>query len=137
MFLRSEGLSARNKPGKLEYVIANHALRISIPAAAKNTKNPIKPNPDALTEAAKDFSDHCAPCHATDAAGTEIARGLSPEVPDLRSRHIQRLSDGEMFYIIKNGIRFTGMPGSHFQDERIWRLVLLIRNLAGKKNRAQ
>ena len=137
-FLKSQGLSARKKPGKLEYVIANHALSISIPASAKNTKNPMKPNADALAEAGKDYTDHCAPCHARDGAGnTEIAKGLSPEVPDLRAEHIQKLSDGEMFYIIRNGVRFTAMPASSFQDERIWRLVLLIRNFAVTKSRAQ
>jgi cytochrome c553 len=137
-FLKSEGLSARRKPSKLEYVLANHALSISIPAAAKNAKNPMKADADALSEAGKDYSDHCAPCHARDGAGnTDIAKGLSPEVPDLRSAQIQNLSDGQLFYIIKNGVRFTGMPGSYFQNERIWRLVLLIRNFAITKNRGQ
>lgn len=131
--LRSQALSARKKPGKLEYAIAAYALGISIPTAAKRAKNPVKSDPDALAGAGKDYSDHCAFCHGDGGAGnTDAAKGLSPEVPDLRAEHIQKLSDGEMFYIIKNGIRFTGMPGSYFQDERIWKLVLLIRQFTIK-----
>lgn len=133
-FLKSEGLSARRKPSNFEYAVANYALRLSIPTAAKNGKNPITPTPEALTAARKDYSDYCAVCHANDGAGnTDTAKGLSPEVPDLRARHVQELKDGQIFYVVKNGIRFTGMPGWNFQDERIWRLVSLIRQFAGGK----
>jgi len=63
-FLRSEGLSARKKPSNFEYAIANRALALSIPAAAKDAKNPMRPAPGALTEARKYYSDNCAVCHA-------------------------------------------------------------------------
>lgn len=135
VFLRSEGLSARKKPSNFEYAIANRALALSIPTAAKNAKNPLHPAPDALNEARKYYSDGCAVCHANDGTGkTNTARGLSPEVPDLHAEHIQKLTDGEMFYIIKNGVRFTGMPGWDLPDGRIWQLVLLIRQFANENN---
>jgi mono/diheme cytochrome c family protein len=133
-FLRAEGLSARRKPGNLEYAVANYALGLSIPAEAKKLKNPIKATPEILSETKKDYSDNCAVCHASDGTGiTNTARGLSPKVPDLNAVRIQRLTDGEMFYIIKNGVRFTGMPGWDFPDERIWRLALLIRLLGNER----
>jgi cytochrome c553 len=133
-FLISEGLSAGRKPSDFEYDIANYALSLSIPSAAKKAKNPINPSPDDMIGAKKDFSDYCSVCHGEDGAGrTETARGLSPEVPDLHAAHIQKLTDGEMFYIIKNGVRFTGMPGWHFQDQRIWKLVALIRGFTLQK----
>jgi len=84
----------------------------------------MRPAPGALTEARKFYSDNCAVCHANDGTGkTNTAKGLSPEVPDLRAAHVQKLTDGEMFYIIKNGVRFTGMPGWDLSDGRPWELV--------------
>jgi len=47
----------------------------------------------------------------------------------MRERETQELSDGELFYIIKNGIRFTGMPGWGGSAEDNWKLVLFIRHL--------
>jgi mono/diheme cytochrome c family protein len=78
------------------------------------------------------FADHCAPCHGNDSSGdTLYGKGLYPKPPDLRLAERQKLSDGELFWIIENGIRFTGMPafgGSHgSQDD--WKLVLFIRHL--------
>jgi hypothetical protein len=84
-----------------------------------------------LQEAMAHFADHCAPCHGNDGNGdTLYGKGLYPKPPDLRLAETQKLSDGELFWIIENGIRFTGMPafaphGS--QDD--WKLVLFIRLL--------
>ena len=47
----------------------------------------------------------------------------------MREPDTQQLTDGELFYIIKNGIRFTGMPGWGGEDEENWKLVLFIRHL--------
>jgi len=58
-----------------------------------------------------------------------INEGLYPPAPDLREDTTQHLSDGELLYIIKNGIRFTGMPGWGGNDEDNWKLVLFIRHL--------
>lgn len=130
-FLRSEGLSARKKPSNFEYAIANYAVGVSIPAEAKNRKNPLTVDSQVIAEARKHFKEHCAVCHGEDGAGkTETAAGLSPEVPDLHADHIQNLTDGELFYIVKNGVRFTGMPGWDLEDHHNWSLVALIRQFA-------
>jgi Cytochrome c. len=130
-FLTSQGLSARHKPSSFEYAIANFALGVSIPAAAKNQKNPLTADASVLAEAKEHYKEHCAVCHADDGSGkTPLAAGLSPEVPDLHADHIQKLTDGEMFYIIKNGVRFTGMPGWDLDDNHNWSLVSLIRQFA-------
>src|SRR5206468_8965004 len=131
LFGSSEGLSARKKPSDLEYAVANFAMRLSIPSQARRANNPLRPDPTILLEAKAHFKEHCAVCHGEDGTGkTELAAGLSPEVPDLRADHIQKLSDGELFYIIQNGVRFTGMPGWDFEDKHNWSLVLFIRQLA-------
>jgi mono/diheme cytochrome c family protein len=129
-FLVSEGPSARKKPSNAEYGIANRALAISIPSKARARKNPIQETPDVLAGAKQDYKEHCVVCHAEDGSGkTDTAHGMSPEVPDLRADHIQKLTDGELFYIIQNGVRFTGMPAWDLANDHIWRLVALIRQL--------
>jgi hypothetical protein len=75
-------------------------------------------------------------CHAADGSGgTEIGRGLYPKVPDLRGRGAQKLADGEIFYIIREGVRFTGMPGfaeaPEDEDTETWELVHLLRRFPG------
>ena len=73
---------------------------------------------------------NCATCHGNSGDGkTQINAGLYPPAPDMREAVTQDLSDGELFYIIKNGIRLTGMPGWGGSDEDNWKLVLFIRHL--------
>jgi hypothetical protein len=88
-----------------------YPLGASIPSDAKN---PLKITSDDLVEAKKHYKEHCAICHAENGSGqTETSAGMSPEVPDLRADHIQKLTDGELFYSVKNGVRFTGcLPGT-------------------------
>ena len=129
-FVTTHGFSAREKPSKLEAFVARHARRIASPPGARELKNPLGPTPLAVAEARDHFADHCAICHANDGSGkTQINAGLYPPAPDLRENDTQGLSDGELFYIIKNGIRFTGMPGWGGEDEENWKLVLFIRHL--------
>jgi mono/diheme cytochrome c family protein len=87
-----------------------------------------------LVEARAHYADHCAVCHANNGSGnTEMGRGLFPRAPDMRLASTQNLSDGELFWIIENGIRFTGMPGwstgTNHGVEDSWKLVHFIRHL--------
>ena len=129
-FLSSHGFSAREKPTKLEAFLARHARRIATPSGARELKNPLAPTPLNIAEARDHFADHCAICHANNGSGkTQINSGLYPPAPDMREKQTQDLRDGEIFFIIKNGIRFTGMPGWGGEDEENWKLVLFIRHL--------
>jgi mono/diheme cytochrome c family protein len=75
-FVRSEGLSARNKPSNFEYAIANFALGLSIPSEAKKFRNPLGSEPQILAEARKQYKDHCAVCHAENGGGnTTLSAG--------------------------------------------------------------
>ena len=72
------------------------------------------------------------PAHANDGSGdTEIGRNLYPRSPDMRKAETQQLTDGELYYIIHNGIRWTGMPawGASDYDPETWQLVHFIRHL--------
>jgi mono/diheme cytochrome c family protein len=127
------GLSARAVPSRLEAMMASRARQLSIPSDARRATNPIAPTPQSLREGRLHFADHCSVCHANDGSGlTMFGLGLYPKPPDLRSAQTQRLSDGELFWIIENGVRFTGMPafsGHGGAEEDSWRLVLFIRHL--------
>ena len=130
-YLRSHGFSAREKPAWYETLLARNARRLASEPGARDLKNPVEATPLAIAEARDHFADHCATCHANNGDGkTQINAGLYPPAPDMRQSPTQDLSDGELFYLIKNGVRFTGMPGWGGSDEDNWKLVLFIRHLA-------
>jgi mono/diheme cytochrome c family protein len=129
------GLSARDQPSFVEAAMARKLRHWAIPARAKGLKNPMPANPDMLEQGRNHWADHCATCHANTGSGeTEIGRGLYPKAPDMRQPETQSLTDGELYYIIRNGVRMTGMPGwgdpadGDF-DHETWMLVLFIRHL--------
>src|SRR5262249_5222973 len=124
------GCGAREKPSVFGTFLARHARSLATPAAAKKMNNPLAATPLNVAEGRDHFADHCAVCHGNNGSGkTEMGRNMYPPAPDMRETETQRLSDGELFYIIKNGIRFTGMPGWGGEDEDNWKLVLFIRQL--------
>jgi mono/diheme cytochrome c family protein len=126
------GFSARDNPSAMETYVAKMARKLSIPASERGAKNPFSPTPEVLSEARAHFADHCATCHANDGSGkTEIGENLYPKSPDMRRSQTQDLTDGEIYYIIHNGIRLTGMPawGDPAKDDDSWKLVLFIRHL--------
>ena len=126
------GFSARDNPSVVETYVAKTARRLSVPASERNAKNPFVPSPEVLSEARAHFADHCAICHANDGSGkTQIGQNLYPKAPDMRLPETLNLTDGELYYIIHNGIRLTGMPawGTEEKDEDSWKLALFIRHL--------
>jgi len=132
-YFLSRGFSARNEPNAFEAFAARRLRRLAMPPSAREAKNPVSANPEVLSEAMAHFADHCAFCHANDGSGsTEIGKGLYPKPPDMRGPQTQDLTDGEIFYIIHNGVRFTGMPAfgaAGKEDEDSWKLVHFIRHL--------
>jgi cytochrome c553 len=99
------GLSAHATPTAMEAMLAQNARRLAIPANARNEHNPVTPSDQNLQEGMAHFADHCTPCHGNDGSGdTLYGKGLYPKPPDLRLAETQKLSDGELFWIIGNGI---------------------------------
>jgi len=130
----SRGFSTADEPSYLETAVARAARNFSIPRSARREVNPWKPAPELLQEARESFLDRCAICHGQDGSGqTGVGRSLYPRVPDLRLPKTQNLSDGEIRYIIRNGVRLTGMPGwanpHGEQTDDSWKQVLFIRSL--------
>ncbi len=111
-----------------------HRLRSqAIPAADRNRTNPAPDTAEVLEQARAHWADHCAVCHGNDGSGnTEMGKHMYPPAPNMRLADTQHLTDGELFFIIENGIRFTGMPGwgGPGRDELdSWKLVRFIRHL--------
>lgn len=128
------GISARTAPGLAETTTARRLRTLAIPRAARVRMSPANPTPEVIRAGMEHYADHCAGCHANDGSGdTEMGRGLYPRPPDMRGPQTQSLSDGELFYIIENGVRLTGMPawgdGSPESEVASWHLVHFIRHL--------
>ena len=128
------GFSAREEPTAVEAFIAGRLRSFATPRDAKNARNPVAPSKEVLSEAMVHFADHCAICHGNDGSGdTSLGKGLFPKPPDMRGPQSQSLTDGELFYIIHNGIRLTGMPAfgqdTGEPDLDSWKLVHFIRHL--------
>ena len=129
-YARTHGFSAREKPNALEAYFAKTVRRYVVPYGTKQLKNPVPASELFIAEARDHFADHCASCHANNGSGkTQMGQNMYPPAPDMRSGYTQELSDGELFYIIKEGIRFSGMPGWGGDDEENWKLVHFIRHL--------
>jgi len=128
------GLSvAREEPSGLEVQIATWLLHASVPNAAKNMASPLGKNADSadVTAGRELFRQKCELCHAYDGGGkTEIGSGAFPRPPALRVAAMS-MSDGEIFYHIRNGIRNTAMPAWNLPDNQVWQIVSYIRNLPG------
>ncbi len=134
VWLVSQGISARPEPGRLETAVARRLRAAAIPRTARTLNSPVPASPESLGEGLEHFADHCAVCHANDGSGdTEMGRGLYPRPPDLRRPTTQLLTDGELFYIIENGVRLTGMPawgnGTPAGEQASWHLVHFLRRL--------
>ena len=132
--LFTTGFSAKTKPHALEVWMARQIRRLAIPIEKRNAQNPIPLSPDVMKESLAHFADHCATCHANDGSGqTPIGKNVNPKALDLRLPEIQSMSDGEIYWVIHNGIRFTAMPawGESDLDKDLdsWKLVHFIRHL--------
>ena len=133
-WLMSGGIGARPEPGRMETMLARRLRSLAIPRSARDRKNPVELTVQSLRSGMAHFADHCASCHGNEGNGdTEMGRGLSPRSPDMRKVATQALSDGELFYIIENGVRLTGMPawgtGTPEGEQASWHLVQFVRHL--------
>ena len=132
--LFTTGFSAKTEPHAIEVFMARQIRHLAIPIEQRNRPNPVPLSPDLLQEGLAHFADHCAVCHSNDGSGrTPIGKNVYPKAPDLRIADTQSMSDGELFWVIHNGIRFTAMPawgeGDLDKDLDSWKLVHFIRHL--------
>jgi mono/diheme cytochrome c family protein len=128
------GFSTHEEPSAFEALAARSMRSWSTPADLRGASNPLPLTPAVLGEGLSHWADHCASCHGNDGKGeTALGQRLYPRAPDMTLPETQDLSDGELFAIIENGIRLTGMPGwgdgTAQSAYGTWGLVHFIRHL--------
>ena len=126
-------LSALSDPGPVETSVATAAQRWLVSRSARGPLPPAPPNDAAsIANGQMQFGARCAFCHGQDGRSpTDVGRALYPRTLNLSLPAVQGYSDAELFVVIKDGIRLTGMPGFGriHSDEEIWHLVHYVRNL--------
>jgi mono/diheme cytochrome c family protein len=124
--------TALKPPGRLEERVATFALNRSIQRHAPKVANPLGRSPAAVAAGLALFRTHCIDCHGAPGVDpTEGGASLNPPAPGLTLARVQARSDGELQWIVSNGIRMTGMPafGASRSEEEIWQLVAALRRL--------
>src|SRR6185437_2331280 len=122
------------KPGSLEKSIMSRVKYWRV--GDKDAKDPLPDTSDTIKEGADHFQHHCEICHGLDGQGTgvPIVSRISPPVANLASARVQKYTDGQLKWVIDNGIRFSGMPGwkGIISDDEAWAMVRFIRHLPAK-----
>jgi mono/diheme cytochrome c family protein len=125
------GCSAR-PPSRAETEIA-YWTKHHITIRGKKDINLVSATPENIEDGKQIFTSYCMVCHGLDGQNTGVpfAASVSPPIPSLASTEVQAYTDGQLKWIIKNGIYPSGMPPSKgdFSDDDMWRMVLYIRHL--------
>jgi cytochrome c553 len=120
------------KPGTVEQWTVT-AMKHHVTVGNKSQKNPVSFTPDHLADGKEAFGHYCVACHGLDGQNTGVpfADRMSPPLPSLASKEVQSYTDGQLKWIIDNGLSPSGMPASKdtLSDDEIWSIVLFIRHL--------
>lgn len=119
-------------PGRFERAVAAQVKR-RVTVGGRSDRNPLIATEEDLRRGREAFSSYCMACHGLDGQNTGVpfAEAMSPPVPRLTDPDVQRYTDGQLHWIIENGLFPSGMPAGRgiLNDEEIWRIVLYIRHL--------
>jgi mono/diheme cytochrome c family protein len=119
-------------PGKWETAMMTK-LKHSVTIGGKDVKNPMTDNPANVESGRVAFSHYCAACHGLDGQNTGVpfSDRMSPPVPPLNAKQVQSYTDGQLHWILENGVSPSGMPASKdiLTDRELWSIVIYIRHL--------
>jgi len=122
-------------PGSFETRLVQGAKR-RLTVGGRSDTNPLPATDENIHAGQRNFTSYCMVCHGLDGQNTGVpfADKMAPPVPPLSSSAVQAYSDGQLHWIIQNGVSPSGMPASKavFRDEEIWQMVLYIRHLPQK-----
>ena len=122
-------------PGGLQSGMMSE-IKQNVTIGGKDVKNPVPKSDAAIKEGQGHFQHHCQICHGLDGhnTGVPFAEKMDPPVADLGSKDVQGYTDGQLKWIIENGIGPSGMPGwkGIVDDDEMWKMVWYIRNLPAK-----
>ena len=124
-----------SKPGSLETQIAQ-TVKHDLTVGGKKDQNPLPQTAENIDLGRRAFNGYCYSCHGLDGqmTGVPFADRMAPPVPSLASAAVQKYSDGQLKWIIANGVYPSGMPASKglMSDEEMWAIVQYIRHLPAK-----
>ncbi len=133
-FLTLAGCKVK-EPGRLETALVEK-VKQKITVGGKSDLNPLPPTQENIRAGRENFSHYCFACHGLDAQNTGVpfAERMSPPVPPLTSPSVQAYADGQLKWVIDNGISPSGMPASKgiLNDDEIWQIVIYLRHLPPK-----
>jgi len=123
--------NADSTPPAIENWIAKTTLSATLRRHASEEPNPLPVTDENLISGIKIYGDNCAICHgAMDAKPSNIATGLYQKAPQFAKDGVEDDPEGHSYWIIKHGIRFTGMPAfPDFTDRQIWLLALFLKHM--------
>lgn len=104
----------------------------SIAAHSEDVQPPALTDPDLVRTGFQHYHSMCVICHgAPGQEPSEIGKGLNPAPPKLDAEAVQAWGDAELYWIIRNGIKMTGMPafGATHGEEALWAIVAFLRRL--------
>ncbi|MFZ1937767.1 MAG: c-type cytochrome [Terracidiphilus sp.] len=119
-------------PGKLETATMSFAKH-HVFIGSKKERNPLPMSPETLADGKEAFGHYCVACHGMDGQNTGVpfTDHISPPIPSLASSDVQNYTDGQLKWILDNGIWPSGMPGSKgtLSDDELWSIVMYLRHL--------
>jgi mono/diheme cytochrome c family protein len=127
-----QGCTAAKHPSEGETNLANAAKDVTIPLEAGKKINPLPDTDEVVSQGRGVFLGSCAQCHGPEGRGdTALGRSMDPPAMDLTSSHVQHWTDAELFWIVQNGVRLTGMPSwrSSISEDNTWKLARFIHRL--------
>ena len=122
--------AARDDPGLVRWALIS-VRESSVERRARDVRVPPLEGEARLERGFRSYREMCVVCHGRPGAErSPLAKGLNPQAPDL-ARPDHDMSAAELFWVMKNGIRMTGMPawGRTHSDEELWDLVAFVRAL--------
>ncbi len=120
------------KPGGLETWAAKASLRATIARETKLLTCPLQPTEPNLTAGATLYVGHCEVCHGgADATASSIAKGLTPDPPQLAKEGVEDDPEAKIYWNIAHGVRFTGMPSfrSTLSETQMWQTALFLKHM--------
>lgn len=124
-----------SKPGSVENKVMTE-VKQKVTIGGKDDQNPVPDTQDNIGEGKEHFGHHCQICHGLDGQNTGVpfAQQMSPPVADLKSKDVQDYTDGQLHWIMVNGVNPSGMPAwkGILEDDEMWKIVRYIRHLPEK-----
>jgi mono/diheme cytochrome c family protein len=134
LVLLAFAVSAQEEPKPATAPAASSAAESKIPPEAAKLPNPVKPTAASLAQGKKSYGFDCAVCHGKDGDGKgDLASDMNLKLADYRDpTALKDLTDGEIFYIIKNGKGQMTGEGDRAKSDEIWNMVNYVRSFAKK-----